>query len=556
MNEAEPFNAATWLVDRHVEAAAGDRVAFRCGDDVVTYAGLQRLIRDSASMLVRLGVGPGDRYLMVVSDEPEFPAMFLGGLYIGAVPVPVSTMLKPAEVAVMAADSEAVAVVMSEPFTGHAADLAAADPALRSVVVIDSGRQPAGPVPVVPDRVSVHRWSSFTDSPGAAPVAGTGTGTGTAAHPQWPAPTTAGSPGFWLYTSGTTGRPKAAVHRHGDIRAVAETYGATVLGIGPDDVCYSVAKLFFAFGLGNAMLFPLAVGASAVLDPSPPTPSRVADLAGRHHPTLFFAPPGFCAAMADAGVPADVLASARAAVTAGETLPAEVYRRFRARFGVEMLDGIGSTEALHIFCSNHPAEVRPGSTGRPVAGYDLRLLDETGREVTAPGEAGALWVRGDSVTTGYWRRPEVNAATFVDGWCRTGDVYRRDADGHFWFVGRNSDMIKAGGIWVSPAEVESVLLEHPAVLEAAVVGGRSDDGLETVVAFVVAAAGQVVDTEVLLAHCRDRMAAFKRPRTIHVLDGLPKTATGKIQRYALRDRLGDHTGDLPGTPPGRPVAVE
>jgi benzoate-CoA ligase family protein len=520
MSGDEPFNAAAWLVDRHAQAGGGDRVAYRCGDEAVTYTDLQALTWRAAAMLGELGLGPGDRFIMVVSDEPAFPALFLGGLRIGAVPIPVSTMLKASEVALMAADSEAVAAVLSDPFTGHAATMAEAAPGLQSVVVVDSGLQPPGPPPQLPPRVSLHSWSEFGP---AAPVP--------------TAQTTSATPGFWLYTSGTTGKPKAAVHRHGDIRAVSETYAAHVLGIGPDDVCYSVAKLFFAFGLGNALMFPLAVGASAVIDPRPPTPARVAELAARHRPTLFFAPPGFCAALADADLPADTLASVRATVTAGETLPAEVYRRFRARFGVEMLDGIGSTEALHIFCSNHPGGVRPGSTGRPVAGYDLRLTDDAGAVVADAEATGSLWVRGPSVTTGYWQRPEVNAWTFVDGWCRTGDVYRRDADGYYWFVGRNSDMIKAGGIWVSPAEVEAVLVEHPAVLEAAVVGGRTDEGLEQVVAFVVPAAGRQVDEADLLGHCRERMAAFKRPRTIIVVDALPRTATGKIQRYALRAQL-------------------
>ncbi|HET9690129.1 MAG TPA: benzoate-CoA ligase family protein [Acidimicrobiales bacterium] len=520
MIDDEPFNAAGWLVDRHVDAGAGGRVAYRCGDDEITYADLLALTGRAATMLGDLGVAPGDRFIMVVSDEPAFPAVFLGGLRIGAVPIPVSTMLKPAEVAVMAADSGAVAAVLSEPFTGHAAALAEAAPTLRSVVVVDTGLQAAGPPAQLPPSVSLHSWSEHGP---AAPVP--------------PAGTTAATDGFWLYTSGTTGTPKAAVHRHGDIRAVAETYGAHVLEISPDDVCYSVAKLFFAFGLGNALLFPLAVGASAVIDPRPPTPARAAELALRHRPTLFFAPPGFCAGLADADVPADALASVRATVTAGETLPAEVYRRFRARFGVEMLDGIGSTEALHIFCSNRPDALRPGSTGRPVSGYDLRLTDDTGATIAEAEATGSLWVRGPSVTHGYWRRPEVNAATFIDGWCRTGDVYRRDADGFYWFVGRTSDMIKAGGIWVSPAEVEAVLLGHPAVLEAAVVGGRTDEGLEQVIAFVVPAAGRRIDEAELLGHCRERMAAFKRPRTIHVVDALPKTATGKIQRYALRAQL-------------------
>ena len=512
------FNAASWLVDRHVDAGLGDRVAYRHAGSTSTYSELQAQTWRAARMLEQLGVSAGDRVILLVLDEPAFPAVYLGAMRMGAIPIPVSTMLRPDDVAVLAADSEARAAVVSQPFLPHLAAMTAAAPALRATVVIDTGPA-AAPVPPAAG-AGPHRWSEFTDVTEAATAA-----------------TTEDTTGFWLYTSGTTGRPKGAVHRHGDIRAVAQTYGRSVLGIGPDDVCYSVAKLFFAFGLGNALFFPLSVGASAVIDPRPPTPALVAELATIHRPTFFFAPPGFCAALADAGAPPDIFASVRATVTAGETLPAEVYRRFRERFGVEMLDGIGSTEALHIFCSNHLGDVRPGSTGRVVDGYELRLLDERGEPIDRPDTPGALWVRGPSITTGYWQRPDINAETFAGDWCRTGDVYRRDRDGYYYFVGRNSDMIKAGGIWVSPAEVEAVLVEHPSVLESAVVGGRTRDGLETTVAFVVAAAGHTVDTGTLLAHCRERMAAFKRPREVHVLDALPKTATGKVQRYALRARL-------------------
>jgi benzoate-CoA ligase family protein len=520
------FNASEWLVDRHAAGGRADRTAYRWEGGALSYSGLLAEVERAAAMLQELGVGPGDRVLMLVLDEPAFPAAFLGGLRIGAVPVPVSTMLRPEEVAVVAADCRPRAAVVSAPFAAHLEAVALASGALANGVVID----PTGAAGTAPSDVAgrpVHRWSEF---PSGEKVD--------------PAPTRADTEGFWLYTSGTTGRPKGAVHRHGDIPAVADTYARSVLAIRPDDVCYSVAKLFFAFGLGNSLFFPLSVGASAVIDPAPPTPARAGELAANHRPTLFFAPPGFCAALADSGVDPAALSSVRATVTAGETLPAEVYRRFRARFAVEMLDGLGSTEALHIFCSNRPGEVRPGSTGRAVDGYELRILDDNGTEILEPDRPGALWVRGESVTTGYWARPEVNAETFVDGWCRTGDVYRRDADGFYYFVGRNSDMIKAGGIWVSPAEVESVLLEHPAVLEAAVVGGRTEDGLEATIAFVVPAAGQTIDETGLLGHCRARMAAFKRPRQIHVRDHLPKTATGKIQRYALRAWLEDNAGGL------------
>jgi benzoate-CoA ligase family protein len=515
----DPFNAAAWLVDRHLAEGRGDRVAYRCGDETLTYGGLQKLVWATANGLRSLKVEPGDRVLMVVGDHLAFPATFLAGLLIGAVPIPVSTMLKAPEVAVLVADSEATVLVVSARFAGLLPGLAAAASAVRAIVVAD---QPGNP-PENPETglaVPLLRSTDFADE-----------------SPVEPAPTTADSAGFWLYTSGTTGKAKGAIHRHGDIRAVCETYGRSVLAIGPDDACYSVPKLFFAFGLGNSLFFPLAVGASAVIDPEPPSPARAARLLERHRPTLFFSPPGFCAAMVDAALPADLLAPVRAVVTAGETLPAELYRRFTGRFGTEMLDGIGSTEALHIFCSNHPGDVRPGWTGRPVAGYELRLLDDRGDEITAPDTSGALWVRGASVAAGYWQRPELTADTFVDGWLRTGDVYQRSADGYYRFVGRNSDMIKAGGIWVSPAEVEAVLVEHEDVLEAAVVGGRNADGLEVTVAFVVPRQGRTVDPVALDSHCRDRMAAYKRPRQIHVVSELPKTATGKIQRFALRARL-------------------
>ncbi len=474
----------------------------------------------TANGLRSVGVGPGDRVLLVVDDELAFPAVFLAGLRLGAVPVPVSTMLRAPDVAALAADSGAGVVVLSGRYQSWLSVLAGVE-SLRVAVLTG----PPPPAPVDAGSLACVAWTGFDDPAETAAAA-----------------TDEATPGFWLYTSGTTGTPKGAIHRHGDLRAICTTYASSVLGIGAGDVCYSVPKLFFAFGLGNALVFPLAAGATAVLDPERPTPARAAELLVEHRPSLFFAPPGFCAAMVDAGLPADACASVRATVTAGEALPAEVQRRFSAHFGCEMLDGIGSTEALHIFCSNHPGRGRPGTTGTPVAGYQLKLLDDRGDEVTAADTPGALWVRGESVAAGYWQRPEVTATTFVDGWLRTGDVYRRSPDGYYTFVGRNSDMIKAGGIWVSPAEVESVLIEHPDVSEAAVVGAHDEAGLETTVAFVVPRRGHRVDVSALDAHCRERMAAFKRPRQVHVVAELPKTATGKIQRFVLRSGLAAPAG--------------
>jgi benzoate-CoA ligase family protein len=519
------FNAAAWLVDRHVNDGRGRAVAFRCGDQELTYEALQRAVWATANGLLSIGVDAGDRVLMVLDDELAFPAVFLAGLHIGAVPVPVSTMLRAKDLAVLAADSAATTVVVSDRYAGCLRELAAASQSLRAAVLTGAGSTTIDGEGTATDNarspMSVHRWTSFDDQ-----------------HETPAARTDVTTPGFWLYTSGTTGTPKGAIHRHGDLKATCDTYARSVLAIGPDDACYSVPKLFFAFGLGNALTFPLSVGATAVLDPDPPTPPRTAALLARHRPTLFFATPGICAAMVDARLPTDSLSSVRATVTAGEALPVEVQRRFVQRYGTEMLDGIGSTEALHIFCSNHPGDVRPGTTGRPVAGYELKLTDEQGDPVTEPDAPGAMWVRGASLAAGYWQRPEATAATFVDGWLRTGDVYARTVDGYYRFVGRNGDMIKAGGMWVSPAEVENVLLEHPDVLEAAVVGGRDSQGLETTVAFVVPCTGHTIDPAALVTHCRARMAAFKRPRQIHVRTELPKTATGKIQRFALRALLG------------------
>jgi benzoate-CoA ligase family protein len=521
--DPEGFNAAVWMVDRHVEDGRGEAMAFHCGDQELTYEALQRSVWSTANGLRSIGVTEGDRILMVVDDELAFPAIFLAGLRIGAIPVPVSTMLRPQELAVLAVDSAPTEAVLSDRYVGCLTDLLAASGSIGTAVLTGPGLASndvaAAPAPAV--GITLCRLTSFDDD-AEAPVA----------------LTTARTPGLWLYTSGTTGKPKGAIHRHGDLKATCDTYARSVLAIGPDDICYSVPKLFFAFGLGNALTFPLSVGASAVLDPDRPTPARAAALLTRHRPTLFFAPPGFCAAMTDAELAADTLSSVRATVTAGEALPAEVQHRFTERYGTEMLDGIGSTEALHIFCSNHPGDVRPGTTGRPVTGYELKLLDDEGLPVTEPEASGSLWVRGESVAAGYWQRPDVTSANFVDGWLRTGDVYSCSADGYYRFVGRNGDMIKAGGMWVSPAEVESVLLEHVDVLEAAVVGGRDSHGLEVAVAFVVPRTGHIIDPVAVQAHCRDRMAAFKRPRQVHVLAELPKTATGKIQRFALRATLG------------------
>jgi benzoate-CoA ligase family protein len=506
------YNAASWLIDRHVAGGHGDRVALVAGDDTVTYAGVQRLAWRAQHALADLEVRREERVALVVNDEPALVGWFVGGLRSGVVPVPLSTMLTADDIGAIVDDAGARVVVLSAAYTGHLTAIAKRAPDLRAAVTIGEA---GGDAPV-----RVHQWDDFPDD-SEAPVAATG--------PD--------SPAFWLYSSGTTGTPKGVMHRHANPEATATTYGRTVLEVQPDDRCLSVAKLFFAYGLGNSLTFPFSVGASAVLDPAPPTPAAMADLARRHGATLLFVTPGFVAAMVDAGLPAGAFASLRAAASAGEALPAELHRRFTTTFGVPLLDGIGSTEALHIFVSNHRGAERPGTSGTPVAGYEVKLLDEQDAEVTEPDAPGYLHVRGESIATGYWCRTAATRAAFRGDWLRTGDVYTRSADGYLTFLGRNNDMIKAGGIWVAPAEVEAALVEHPDVAEAAVVGSRNPAGLEEVVAFVVARPGHAIDTASIDEHCRSRMASFKRPRRIVVVESLPKTATGKIRRFALRDEL-------------------
>lgn len=509
------YNAASWLVDRHVDCGDGGLVAFRHQGSDMTYDALLHEVWRGQHALAEMGVRPGERVALVLDDEPAFPALFLAAMRSGAIPVPLSTMLTASEVSAIVADAGAVAVAVSGRYAGHLSALASCD-TLRSAVVTTAPAPGAAPEAT---GLAVAEWASMTDRSEADVAA-----------------TEESSPAFWLYSSGTTGTPKGVMHRHASLQATAATYARHVLRISREDRCLSVAKMFFAFGLGNSLTFPLAVGGCAVLNPERPTPQGVLDLVRTEAPTLFFASPGFVAALLDTDAPADTFASVRATVTAGEALPADLQRRFAERFGHPVLDGLGSTEALHIFLSNVAGAERPGTSGVPVPGYELTLLDETGTEVTEPDTPGQLYLRGPSLTEGYWQREEATRAAFRDGWMRTGDVYTRSSDGYWTFLGRNNDMIKAGGIWVSPAEVESVLIEHPDVLEAAVIGARDGNGLELTMAFVVPRRDHVIDEAAIETHCRARMAAFKRPRRIVVVDSLPKTATGKVQRFALRER--------------------
>ncbi len=517
----EPFNASVYLVDRQLEAAAGDRVAIRCGSQQVTYQSLLGRVCDAASGLAALGVRPEERVMLVMADGVELVAAFLGAMRLGAVPVPMNTMLTAADLVRLAENCRARVALTGEPFTSKVVEVAEAAPELEHLVVVGES------MPEV-SGAAVHSWREVMEDDGG-----------------WRAPyrTWDESPGFWLYTSGTTGRQRGAIHRHVDLRVTAETYAETVLGIQAGDRCFSVAKLFFAYGLGNSLTFPLAAGACTVLDPGLPSPGSLLETLRLHEPTLFFGVPTFYAALLAADLPDDSFKSVRHGVSAGEPLPAPLLRRFKDRFGVDILDGIGSTEALHIFISNRKNDIRPGSTGTPVDSYELRLLDDDGN-ILEGAATGHLELRGDSVAIGYWCDAASTRYSFRGDWLHTGDVYARSEDGYYTYLSRSDDLIKAGGIWVAPAEVESVLLEYPGVLEAAVVGLPDEEGLDKPAAFVVPLPGQELDVDAVVEFCKRRLAPFKRPRKVVLVDELPKTATGKIQRFKLRQ-----LGGLAAPPP-------
>jgi len=512
---AQLLNACEYLLDRRIAAGDGHRLALTGPAGEYTYAELYDRVCRTAAGLRAVGVLPEQRILMVMADTPQFVVVYLAAMRVGAIPVPVSTMLRADGIAELLRDSRARFLAVSGEFAAAAESAASVAPELAGVLAdspLSASARPAGQPPVY----------LFEDLAAAPPE-------------QSVYDTVADSPAFWLYTSGTTGTPKGAMHRHGSIPVVCETYGTQVLGIRPDDRCLSAAKAFFAYGLGNSLLFPLSAGASAVLLPAASRPDLISEVALKYGATLFFGGPTFFANMLRSSLPPDALGSVRLAASAGEALPAALYQRWTGRFGVDIIDGIGMTEMLHIFLSNAPGAVKPGSTGVAVPGYQLRLVDEdTGAEVAEPGKPGTLFVRGASAATGYWSRYDASRLVFQGEWLRTGDTYVRDADGYYECLGRTGDMIKASGIWVSPMEVESRLLAHPAVAQAVVVAAPDADGLEKPVAYVVLAVGEKVTEAELIEYCREGLPSFKRPRAVVFTDGFPTTATGKIRRVELR----------------------
>ena len=493
-SKRRPYNAAADFVDANVARGLGAKPAFIDPQRTLSYGELQRETCRFASGLLALGLRPEDRIALLMQDSVDYPIAFFGAIRAGIVVIPMNTWLTPAQHSYMLADSRVRAIIADESL---AAQLDGRD-SMRAADICARGNEDVFAAPTISDEVA-----------------------------------------FWLYTSGSTGEPKGVKHVHSSLMATARLMGQGVLGIHESDVVLSAAKLFFAYGLGNAMSFPMSVGATAILWPERPTPDAMFDLMKRHNPTIFYAVPSLYAGLLahqriGRGAGSRRL---RICVSAGEALPAAIGESWREITGVDVLDGIGSTEMLQTFLSNRPGDIRYGSTGKPVGGYDAKLVDENGAEL-AHGEIGELVVRGPSAGEGYWNQREKSRRTFAGEWTHTGDKYFCDPDGYYFYCGRADDMFKVSGMWVSPFDVEAALVSHEAVLEAAVIPKKDADGLIKPKAFVVLKNGRANDAALfseLKEHVKARAGTWKYPRWIEPRDSLPRTATGKVQRFKLRE---------------------
>lgn len=513
----DKFNIASMLIDVPIEQGLGNKTAIYYGDQIYTYYDVYIAANKTGNMFADLGVIREQRILMLLPDCPEYIFNIIGAMKIGAVAVPLNTLLKPQDYLYFLNDSRAVVMVVGEEFLPVIEEILPEALYLKEIIVVGDNNN---------DKyLDYHQEMSK------------------ASHELEPADTSKDDAAFWLYSSGTTGSPKGTIHLHHDMLFAATYFDRGVTNLTPDDRIFSVSKLFFSYGNVNSLYLPLLSGASVILNPQRPEPATILETITKYKPTVFYGVPTSYSSILralDEGDHSYDLSSVRLFVSAGENLPASLWEKWKEKFGAEICDGIGSTEVGYIYIANRPGEIKPGSSGKVLPGYEIRIVDEDNQEVP-PGQVGNLMVKSDGIAAGYWNKHHKTATAFKGEWYTTGDQFSVDEDGFFWYSGRSDDMVKVGGIWVSPIEVENILLEHPSVEECAVVGQMDQNGLLKTAAFVVLSTGVQGDDKIttqLIEYLKSKTAPYKIPRWIHYHAELPKTATGKTQRYKLRQIVG------------------